>query len=196
METQFPRSSKSEAGGTQVIPGWSFRCDSSPPDIAVPKSPTERREKELFEFYRCSFPRIWSLIAGRNRFARRKTPSNTGDARLLLATRNYRETDALVTTNHLLLAIHRRRATSLLPFSQPISHFADSHSQRESQAGGRGGQARASGESASIEKRTRKFYSYWSLPRSCALKKKRFEPCSNSKASASGLSRELTSNHR
>jgi hypothetical protein len=84
--------------------------------------------------------------------------------------RNNREIRALLTTSHLLLAIHRRRATSLLPFSQPISHFADSHSQRAKR--GAGGQARASGESASIEKRTRKFYSYWfPCPVLVALKK-------------------------
>jgi hypothetical protein len=41
-----------------------------------------------------------------------------------------------VTTSHLLLAIHRRKATTSLPFSQPISQFGEPHSHREPSAGG------------------------------------------------------------
>jgi hypothetical protein len=111
--------------------------------------------------------------------------------------RNNREIRA-VTTGHLLLAIHRRRASSLLPFSRPNSDFADSHSQRETVKRGGGGVRRAPPAKVLRWKSAHENFIPIGSPASFLLlsKKTRFEPWSNSKWSAPGVSRELAANHR
>jgi len=101
----------------------------------------KRGEKEPFEFYTtsvynvCALIACWNrsarrnnrafvgvllLITSRNRFARRKSPSNTSETRLLLPTRNGQEIDASMTTRQLFQPNDRRRAASLLPIRLPI----------------------------------------------------------------------------
>ena len=175
MAKQFPGAGKRK-GGPKVILSFLISCYASPAENAVLQNSIPDIKKKLSQFYRRIFPGVCSTIAGQNRFARQENSFNTRGTRLLPRPRNTRRKGASVTTSHLLLAIHRRKAITSLPFSQPISHFAESHSQRKPSRG-RGGQARASGESASIEKRTRKFYSNWfPCPVLVALKKTRFEP--------------------
>jgi hypothetical protein len=122
---------------------WSVRCNSSPRDNAVPKSPKERQKKEPFEFYPNSFYKVRALIVGQNPLSQRKNPSNKSDTRLLPTPRNNsREIDQLLTTSHLLLQYPPWTTGTPLPISQPICDlFGGKCTER-----GAGGQRRAVAE--------------------------------------------------
>jgi hypothetical protein len=128
MATQVLRSSKIEPGGAPMMPALPVSADVPPP---VRRYLIAIGGKERVDFYNSRlFAGDSRLIGYRNPFARQKNLPNTDETQLVPTGVIDGKMAGLVTTSHLLLAIHRRRATSLLPFSQPISHFADSHSQR------------------------------------------------------------------
>ena len=171
-----------------------INCYVLPAENAVVKNPIAALKKKHSGFCTSVF---WPLVAGQDPLPRQKNHSSMGQTRLFLKRRNRLRNRYTVTTNHLLLAIHRRRATSLLPFSQPISQFADSHSQRDRQAGGRGVRRAHPAKVLRWKSAYGNFIPIGSPgPFLLLSKKTRFEPCSNSKWSAPGLSRELAANHR
>jgi hypothetical protein len=123
MAKQFPRAGKPKAGGTKVTSCRSFSRRTSALTNAALINSLERLKKSGVEFYTSSFGKLRALIAGQNRFARRKNLSNTSETRLPSKWRNTRKTGPLVTTNHLLLQHLPRTIGALLPIWRPISKF-------------------------------------------------------------------------
>jgi hypothetical protein len=135
------------------------------------------------------------LIGYRNPFARQKNLPNTGETQLVPAGEIDQKIDGLLTTSHLLLPNEPRRTGFLLPISQPNSTLLVRKSTRQDLSGGPGGVSQTQRPKMLDRKALTKFLSYWlPCPVLVALKKRRFEPRPNSKPSAPGLSRELTSN--
>ena len=149
-----------------MILGCLFSRDSSPSDSAVPKNSITLKNR--FEFCRSSFLKVCSLISCQNRFSRRKKPSNNGNSRLLPPRRN----GCTVTTNHLFLPGHRRKAVLLLPIAQPNCDLLGSKCTRE---GGRGSAGRHR-QKCHIDHLARKFYPKWRpLPRCGHFQKEALE---------------------
>jgi hypothetical protein len=149
MEEQFPRTGKTEAGGTKVTFCRSFSCRTSALTNAAPINSRERLKKSVLEFYTSS----------QNRFSGRKNLSNTSETRLPSKWRNTRKTGPLVTTTHMFWPGQRRKAVFLLPFSQPNCDFLGSDS-NEKAPGGRGLPDGSLGK-CFIDHLTRKFYPRW-----------------------------------
>src|SRR5437016_3748793 len=96
MATHFPRAGKIQPRGTKMIAARSLSHDSSAPGK----------------------PRA-------NRFGRRKNLPNTGEIPRKNSRRNGYENGAILTTNHLLLPSHRRKAAVSLPITQPNCDFLE-----------------------------------------------------------------------
>jgi hypothetical protein len=177
---------------------WSVRCNSSPPDNAVPKNPIERGEKEPREFYNrvlrgfCathfSEPVCWAEKIFL--YERDSIGPQPG--------RNRCENLGAVTTNHLLLQRHRRKPAFSLPISQPISDFLGGKYMERATRGGGGVQLGAPTESARSEGSHRILFQIGlPYPAPSALKKRRAsEPQRNPELSANALSRDFTDHYR
>jgi hypothetical protein len=133
VEKQFPRSGKTEAGGTKVISAWLISCDASLSDNrgqknAIeqvkkkrPKNPIATLKKNSSNSYRHPSPKDSPLSRTQDRFAREKNRSNK------------------VTRNHMLLQRQRGEGCALLPIAQPNSVTTVTKTQQQTRGGGRGG---------------------------------------------------------
>jgi hypothetical protein len=179
-----------------VILGCLCNCGSPQTSHAWQKNPMAALKKKRSDFYTSVFCKVRALIVGQNPFSQRENLPNTGETQLVPTGEIDQKIDPSVTTNHLLLAIHRRRATSLLPFSQPISHVADSHSQREP-SGGRGVRRAHPAKVLRSKSAHGNFIPIGSpAPFLLLSKKSAAEPVRDSEPSRPALSRELAANHR
>ena len=102
---------------------WSVRCNSSPPDNAVPKNSIECGEKEPREFYNRAFAGVLLLVTSPNRFGERKNLPNTGETQLVPTGVIDEKIDALLTTSHMFSPNERRQTAFLLPIWLPNPGF-------------------------------------------------------------------------
>jgi hypothetical protein len=159
------------------------------------KNPIATQKKRHFVFY--TRPRDLFLKTCLDRSSQDKNFLNTHGRYWQNPTDNGRQNCPPVTTSHVFWPNEHRKTASLLPIwlpnptvlalncPRPLRFRARGsrdyiksktydlvkYSERAKRGGG-GGQARASCESPSIEKRTRKFYSYWFPARFLLLSKK------------------------
>jgi hypothetical protein len=144
MEKRFPRAGKAEAGGAKVISARLFNYRASAFDQYNPgKSYSRTKKRDGFDLHRHRFFKFCAVITERDRFARRKNPSNKHRIGLVLKQQN----SGTVTTNHLLLPRQRGKAAFSLPIWRPNSDFLTHNSSpRDGPGAGAGGQSDAVAE--------------------------------------------------
>ena len=118
-----------------MISAWLINCNASLSD-SVRKNPIEQVKKNRFVFHRRASSEDCPLTGCRNRFARRKNPSNTGHPRSFSKRRNRHRNGRTVTTSHLLLQDPHGKTVALLPISQPNSDFSAVRAMGEPTGGG------------------------------------------------------------
>ena len=158
MEEQFPRASKTEAGGTKMTQARSFSCNApvwnqvssagnfssnvknnffhGQNRFAGRKNPMPLLKKKQSNSDRQASPKGSPLSRVQDRCARWKNRSNTDETRLLAKRRNTRRNGPSVTTSHLFWQHPPRTTGALLPISQPISKFLGRKARREPRGGG------------------------------------------------------------
>ena len=155
MAEWFPRAGKRQSGGTKMISNYRTSRDTTAAETAMPENPIPAIKKEPW-----------------NGFPRQKNFPNTSDATLACGWRNTIENRGgnitSVTTSHLFQPNQRRNVGLSLRFWLPNSSLPTVNVTPQ-WPWGRGGQMRASGANALIEKALRKFCLIGPLP--CSVRK-------------------------
>jgi hypothetical protein len=181
---------------------YNNRDSAGGPVLIAPRVRFARRKCQIatlrksgVEFYTSIFCEVRALIINQNPFSQRENLPNTGETQLVPAGKMDEKIAASVTTRHLLLAIQRGEATTLLPFSQPISHLAEWAFTERAQGGG-GSRLRIGRKRFDGKAHTEILFLLVPLPVLLAPQKTRFELGSNPEPSANALSRESTTHYR
>jgi hypothetical protein len=120
---------------------WSVRCNSSPPDNAVPKNPIRALKEKCADLnsrvlrgFRCNSPLETSSLGGKNF-------PNTDETQLVPTGVIDGKMAGLVTTSHLFWPNEQRKRAPLLPIWLPNTSFLAANCVRPGPEGGGGGRA-------------------------------------------------------